>query len=63
MVLCFLPSGCKFSIMKCDNCGLDLSGTRLFERVGTAILCLPCSVVDEHTRECRRWRKIRNDLL
>jgi hypothetical protein len=49
--------------MKCDNCGLDLSGTRLFERVGTAILCLPCSVVDEHTRECRRWRKIRNDLL
>jgi hypothetical protein len=53
----------EFFIMKCDNCGLDLTGTRLFERVGTAILCLPCSVVDEHTRECRRWRKIRNDLL
>lgn len=39
--------------MKCDNCGFDLTGTTLFERKNSVILCLPCSVVDEHTKKKR----------
>jgi hypothetical protein len=37
--------------MKCDNCGLDLTGTTLNERLGAANLCLPCYVIDKHKRK------------
>jgi hypothetical protein len=44
--------------LKCENCGIDLSGTTLFENKGAAVLCLPCSVIDDHNKESISYRKV-----
>jgi transcription elongation factor Elf1 len=44
--------------MKCENCGLDLTGTTLFKKHGNAavILCLVCST-EETCNKRKRMKK------
>lgn len=44
----------------CDNCGIDLTGTTLFERHGSATLCLVCSTMEIYLKGRRRKRKNEN---
>lgn len=41
----------------CEKCGLDLEGTDLFWKHGAAILCIPCSVWENHIQRKRAIEK------
>lgn len=45
-------------MIKCDNCGIDLTGTTLFKKYNAATLCLVCS-----TMEICNKRKRKNEML